>query len=290
MAYRHGGSIPSIWWDNEGRFLCNECGRHYASSKKTSHENQCKGQSVQPASSPHPSEPLGETFYVVHGTNDIPSLDEICTTSISTCKDVPHRCRYLWTKILTTALSSAVHENSVRAWTLLAILPKCVLPAPYRGGRKAHTSYSSYILKRMELWIEGKYATLWSEAIRDNERKRLKQQNNENGEDKSQIRSELLVRQGEYSRGMAAITAAPLAPYNEETLQKLQKSTPVLTQTLYPVPYLLCKWMFCSSTNLRSKRQSIVSTVGPLLEPWGLDLNTSKQHFRSTLTTTWTLS
>ena len=226
VAYRHGGSIPSIWWDNEGRFLCNECGRHYASSKKTSHENQCKGQSVQPASSPHPSEPLGETFYDVHGTNDIPSLDEICTTSISTCKDVPHRCRYLWTKILTTALSSAVHENSVRAWTLLAILPKCVLPAPYRGGRKAHTSYSSYILKRMELWIEGKYATLWSEAIRDNERKRSKQQSNENVEDKSQVRSELLVRQGEYSRGMAALTAAPLAPYNEETLQKLQKKHP----------------------------------------------------------------
>ena len=33
VAHRHGKNIPNEWWEGEGRFLCRECGRHYAKNK-----------------------------------------------------------------------------------------------------------------------------------------------------------------------------------------------------------------------------------------------------------------
>ena len=122
VAYRHGNNISSEWWAKEGRFHCNACGRHCDVNKLTSHSKHCKGQVVKAPPPSQPLECLGEAIYDVQGTDSLPPLETVCTTPISTCKDVPHRCRQLWAKILTTALSSVVHENSARAWTLLAML------------------------------------------------------------------------------------------------------------------------------------------------------------------------
>ena len=145
---------------------------------------------------------------------------------MSTCKDVPHCCRFLWASILTQSLTSAVKENTVEAWTLLAMLPKCVLPAPFRGGRKGHTSYSTYVENRMKLWLAGEYLLLWEDAQRDHYKKRSRSRDSEIDADRAAIRAELLARQGEFSRGMAALTAAPMAPDNADTLEKLLEKHP----------------------------------------------------------------
>ena len=227
VAHRHGKNISTDWWEKEGRFLCKDCIRHYDKSKQISHLKHCKGRN-QPVRSLTPPMPtsFSEKINEEHPADPLPLLSSVYSLPLSTCKDVPHCCRFLWARILSEALTSAVKENTVQAWTLLAMLPKCVLPAPYRGGRKGHTSYSTYVEKRMELWLGGDYLLLWDQALKDGERKRSKSRNPESDEDRAAIRAELLVRQGEFSRGMAALSAAPMAPDNEETLAKLLEKHP----------------------------------------------------------------
>ena len=162
-----------------------------------------------------------------HNTPVLPPLSTTCFAPIPTCKQISYRYRQLWAAALSEAMSAAVRDNTTNAWALLAMLPKCVLPAPYRGGRKGHTSHANHVLKCLERWKAGEYAALWSDALPAASKKQLTASPNSHADDeRAAIRAELLARQGEFSRGMAALTASPMAPDNPETLSKLQKKHP----------------------------------------------------------------
>ena len=164
VACRHGNSIPNEWWYREGRFLCTSCGRHYDNHKRSSHRHSCKGTKTVALLSPELLTPPNEvsTAPTPENTNfELPPLPSVCSLQLSTCKDVPYRCRQIWEEILSSAIRNAVSENSLQAWTLLAMLPKCVLPAPHRGGRKGHMAYASHAYKCMQRWAEQEYSDLW---------------------------------------------------------------------------------------------------------------------------------
>ena len=82
--------------------------------------------------------------------------------------------------------------------------------------------------KCLDRWEAHEYSALWKEAVLEHQKKR--KQGSGAGtlldEEKKAIRSELLVRQGEVSRGIAALTSAPMAPDNEETYNKLVTKHP----------------------------------------------------------------
>ena len=71
------------------------------------------------------------------------------------------------------------------------------------------------------------YVSLWNEAV-DNTQKKQSAASTavHDEEEKAAIRAELLVRRGEYSRGMAALTADSMAPDDEDTFRKLQSKHP----------------------------------------------------------------
>ena len=124
-------------------------------------------------------------------------------------------------------MAAAGKENTTCAWTLLAMLPKFVLHAPYRGGRKGHTSYANHVLKCLERWQAREYASLWYDAISSfNNKQHSSPKTPHNDEKRAAIRTELLARQDEFSRGMAALTASPMAPESPETLSKLRNKHP----------------------------------------------------------------
>ena len=228
VAYHHSTGVPAAWWAAEGKFLCETCGKHYTLNRKTTHPKTCIGQSSQAAQM---SVDIFSQHSIVTETAELPTLASVCTLAKSTCKDVPHRCRQLWAEILTSALKAAVQENSVATWTLLAMLPKCVLPAPRRGGRKGYMAYSSHVRKCMERWMAKEYTQLWKEAAANRRQRNPDPISEQHEAQKAVIRAELLVRQGEFSRGMAALTAAPMADENEETYAKLLEKHPARQTT-----------------------------------------------------------
>ena len=224
-----GNSIPNEWWYREGRFLCTSCGRHYDNHKRSSHTHSCKGTKTVALLSPELLTPPNEvsTAPTPENTNfELPPLPSVCSLQLSTCKDVPYRCRQIWEEILSSAIRNAVSENSLQAWTLLAMLPKCVLPAPHRGGRKGHMAYASHAYKCMQRWAEQEYSDLWSEAIVACRKKQKSPTEFPDEDEKAAIRAELLVRHGELSRGLASLTSDPMAPDDDETFEKLLEKHP----------------------------------------------------------------
>ena len=107
VACRHGSSIPTEWWEGEGRFVCSSCGRNYDKTKRLSHSHSCQATKASSLPEPH-AETLSEedSATLVDGTTqlELPSLSTMCSLPLSTCKDIPHRCRQLWGEILTEAL------------------------------------------------------------------------------------------------------------------------------------------------------------------------------------------
>ena len=254
VATRHANEVPESWWTNEGRFLCQKCGRHYEEGKRATHDNACKGTSTDSVA--NPANNLTQSS-LDHGSRStdvsqsvqplpLPSLSDICMTPINTSRDVPFRCRYQWAKTLTDVLSSVASENSVAAWTRLGMLPKCVLPAPNRGGRKGRLSYASHVTKSLERWGKVEFTALWIEATKNNTKSshpstKDQDQDQELAQEvrRAKERCEKLVRQGEVSRGMSALTAAPFAPDNDETYCKLMAKHPTRAQDcmLQDLPY-----------------------------------------------------
>ena len=125
----------------------------------------------------------------------LPSLAEICSIPINTSKNVPARCRQQWAVVLTGALYEVVNDNTTTSWTLLAMLPKRVLPAPYRGGRKGFTSYTNFVKQRLQLWQARDFSTLWRGAVNGLQKKRsMRTREGIDEETRSAVRAELLAR------------------------------------------------------------------------------------------------
>ena len=70
----------------------------------------------------------------------LPTLENVSSAKVRTLKHVPKKARQLWAQALTRAMALVNETQSVEAWTELLMLPKCVLLAPPRGGKKKQKS------------------------------------------------------------------------------------------------------------------------------------------------------
>ena len=170
VHHRHGDNVSDTWWNGEGRFRCKNCNKHYALNKQDSHAKKCPFRSSSmPAQPLHPSNsdtlsqkttpvrstpPTGittspQTVIISgdpslnaneqsHSTMDIdvslPALSSVCASPIITSKHIPNCCKAEWSRVFTSCLNAAMLDNTLEAWTRLAMLPKCVLPAPTPGA------------------------------------------------------------------------------------------------------------------------------------------------------------
>jgi hypothetical protein len=112
------------------------------------------------------------------------------------------------------------------AWTLLAIIAKCILPAPNLGKE---------IRERIRMWRNGQIANLWRRATNPNEegvcRRRQNQATDESQQDINKRRCHRLVQDGQYGRATQALTSLGIdqtsaAAYNIMIEKHPQTSTP----------------------------------------------------------------
>ena len=109
----------------------------------------------------------------------LPSLEEVCYLQCATVRHIPQKARPSFVRVLSDTLRSICISNSEEAWLKLFMLPKCVLRASRRGGRR-HKSHSIEELCRR--WSDGHLASLWkyaSDHARKSSSKQPKEQTKE---------------------------------------------------------------------------------------------------------------
>ena len=92
---------------------------------------------------------------------ELPSLQAIQSARTPTLRHVPAAARHTWCQTLTRALAAVAHRNDEQAWRKLLMLPKCILCAPLRSGRKHKRAVAAFTLDRLQRWQDGERMSLW---------------------------------------------------------------------------------------------------------------------------------
>lgn len=210
---------------------------------------------------------------------DLPPLDDVMETHISTLDHIPKACRDTSAAILSSLLHKAVNDPSPFNYRLILLFPKAVLFSPLRGGRNSSRNLTTTIADRLRRWSQGQFISLWNEA-RANQAKvqrRTRRQLNPT-QDYNARRAEKLARSGQYGRAIQALSSCGLAEDSEEVFESLsakhpQGPPPVLPTD--PVPDSIT----ISSDMVKSAVLSFNADTAP--GPSGLRANYLKDLFAS---------
>ena len=154
----------------------------------------------------------------------LPLLSTVQTSWIPTVRYVPIALRNEWSQILTTALENCVkYPFKVDHWTLLFMLPKCVLRAPSRGGTRHASANFNAIRDRIKRWKNGEVDVLWKEATAT---KIKSKRGSDDSNGSSLRRAKGLAQLGQYGRAAKALNSEGLAPSDKKTLGYLRELHP----------------------------------------------------------------
>jgi hypothetical protein len=163
----------------------------------------------------------------------LPSLLVICQANINVFRHVPKTTRDLFADTVSTTYSKILdNPNSVYAWTLVFMLPRCILFSPKRGGKQHWNERQREIRRRIRLWNEGKYLDLWNEALASQTaqgrgRRKKNPQNEAASQEAVNIRRSLrCVQDGQYSKATKALTSLGIARTTPDVLQALRDLHP----------------------------------------------------------------
>jgi hypothetical protein len=152
----------------------------------------------------------------------LPTLENVSSAKVRTLKHVPKKARQLWAQALTRAMALVNETQSVEAWTELLMLPKCVLLAPPRGGKKNKNQAAAFTLDRLSCWLTGERTTLWEEATSSHKRSRPKPESPED----VRRRAEALCREGFDRKACAALLSCGILPESLDTTNELRNLHP----------------------------------------------------------------
>lgn len=136
-----------------------------------------------------------------------------------------------WSQVLTRALTAVVHNNDDKAWRELLMLPKCVLCAPNRGGRRHRKAAGAYTLDRLHRWQEGDRLGLW-----ETRPTRPAANGQRPSPEQRRALATSLAREGFDRKACAASVSNGLCPPTAETVEALRALRP--QQPPPPVPAL----------------------------------------------------
>ena len=156
-----------------------------------------------------------------HPTSSLPSLSEVMSCKVGVLKHVPKSCRHAWAQTLTRSVAKACAHNTVEAWTELIMLPKTVLLAPPRGGKKHRQTAAAFTADRLCRWEAGERGSLWDNLPTPTSRTRSKPSD----EQKAKL-AVALCREGFDRKACAALVAADVCEENLETAQLLKTLHP----------------------------------------------------------------
>ena len=115
------GAVPGSWLQEQDLFVCPNCQQLVANSRHSSHLRKCTHANAAPPS----LSPLGVQV-ADPSLFPLPTFESVCNLSGRTVRHIPLKDRLSFALALSSALRSAVHDNSEDAWLTLLMLPKCV--------------------------------------------------------------------------------------------------------------------------------------------------------------------
>ena len=146
---------------------------------------------------------------------------------VYTIHHIPQKARPSFARVLSDTLRSICISNSEEAWLKLFMLPKCVLRASHRGGRR-HKSHSIEELYRR--WSDGHLASLWkyaSDHARKSNSKQPKEQTKESDKEAQSAVSK--ARERLLGKACKVLTSSGIAPNTSETWNLIQQKHPIPT-------------------------------------------------------------
>ena len=170
-------------------------------------------------------------------------MEEAHLTIIPTNKFAPKAARVEMSRELGRLWHNlAANMGDKRLWVLEAIFARCILPA-CRGPRAGDAlSQAKVVRERLRRWRAGEYMALWREAVELCTR-RPKRGRQRGGRDKERTqeqkngeRARVLAQEGEYSRGLQALTSSGMAPQNPTTEAILRAKHPPASSNPGPTP------------------------------------------------------
>lgn len=157
-------------------FVCPNCLLLVVNSHHSSHEVKCSHSFKVPIV----VAPSTSSDAVIDPPWSLPSLEEVFHIRCNTIRYIPSRDRQAFAQVLSSNLSSVIHENTEQAWLKLFMLPKCVL-SPKRRGRR-HKAIS--VSQLCNMWSRGEFKTLWKHVHSHSSSHSLHQQCNTSSDNK----------------------------------------------------------------------------------------------------------
>ena len=204
------GDVPEEWMRNHGRVRCTVCGLSVSSRQGLHPTCAPAGRAAAARKAPRPAGPHLPDFHAMMAA-DSPVL-----------RHVPHAARHLWGQVLMRALATASHHNDSASWRELLMLPRCVLNAPPRGGRRHHKAAAAYTLDRLQQWLQGERQSLWESRTCSAHRRRT---GPPSAEDRRTLATSL-AREGFDRKACTALLSAGLCPQTPRTVQALRELHP----------------------------------------------------------------
>ncbi|KAL5474616.1 hypothetical protein EMCRGX_G026588 [Ephydatia muelleri] len=205
-----------------------------ANSRHTSHLRKCTHATAAPSSLSLLSVQVADP-----SLSPLPTFESVCKLPGRTVRHIPLKDRLAFALVLSSALRSAVHDNSEDAWLKLLMLPKCVLLAPKRAGRHHKPVPISRLCAQ---WSKGEFSALWNRASNHHSPGPMHLTSNHKS---SSVQTAVsLAREGLLSKACQTLTSSGLAPDNNTTwnllVSKHPKGTPPTPPTapLLAAPYL----------------------------------------------------
>ena len=196
--------------------------------------NTLPGPSSQPSQVPTPSSPPTPGLV-------LPSLPTVLQSSIPTLQHVPKGARDRWAGVLSDCLSAVVEDPAdISCWSKVFMLAKCVLASPSAGHRLRWREVLRLVRTRIQRWVDGDLAALWSEAVAGAQS--LSKHSLSTSQHSSNIRrAKLAVQDGQFSKAIKALTSDGLAIPSADVLQDMlakhpQSTPPSLPPGLVPPP------------------------------------------------------
>ena len=156
---------------------------------------------------------------------DIPSLDLVLATYVTTLNHIPRACRDSCCYTLSVLHSNIVNDPSIFNWSLLLLFPKTVLASPPRG-RQNSRNLPSIMKDRLSRWSQGLYNSLWSETVANQaklRRRKSHQTKNTSQQDFNSRRAEAKAQSGQFRNALQALSSEGLAEDTDEVIKILNQ-------------------------------------------------------------------
>jgi len=205
---------------------CSHCARFFKSAGMKTHKRACDRQRLAVPDLDEIKEPA------LDGADVLPSLEDIFSFPVPTLASVPTGCQQAWGQVLELALLAVALDNTEEAWTRLLILPKCVLVASRRGGKRNRGDRLS-VTYLCDAWSRGELAWLWRRATKTlNSKPRVVAVDLKRAAEAAITH----VRHGRLGKACATLSSSGLAPDCAQTQEKLLQKHPAAAPPAVVVP------------------------------------------------------